>query len=166
MSSQHPNSGPNVPHVAAALDVLSKVQNSALAFSTRKFLAFSTPKAVPTTPHHRTEVQAQSQAAASSLQSHPYAPYYRLRSRTPTETAPSESLTPVASNTTPAYPPETQALPAFPSLDVSPPATHATILHRPCDLPVVRVFGGGTHAEGADAASMSPSTSPVVSVTS
>ncbi|KAF8834054.1 hypothetical protein BDN67DRAFT_1016911 [Paxillus ammoniavirescens] len=126
-----------------------------------KFLAFSTPKAVPTTPHHRAEVQAQSQAAASSLQSHPYAPYYRLRSRTPTETAPSKSLTPVASNTTPTYPPETQALPVFPSLDVSPPATHTTIPYRPRDLPIVRVFGGGTHAEGADAASMSPSTSLV-----
>ncbi|KAF8837251.1 hypothetical protein BDN67DRAFT_983381 [Paxillus ammoniavirescens] len=164
MKSQSPSNPKNQPFVtrmvfSSSIPWVNWFQ--ALTFSTRKFLAFSTPKAVPTTPHHHAEVQAQSQAAASSLQSHPYAPYYRLRSRTPTETAPSESLTPVASNTTPTYPPETQALPAFPSLDVSPPATHATIPYRPHDLPVVRVFGGGTHAEGADATSMSHSTSPV-----
>jgi hypothetical protein len=132
----------------------------------RKFLAFSAPKAVPTTPHHRTEVQAQSQAAANPLQSHLYAPYYRLSSCTPNKTAPSESLRPAASNTMDAYPPETQALPASSSLGGSPPTAHTTLPHRPRDLPVVRVFGGGTHAEGADAASMSPSTSPVVSVAS
>ncbi|KIJ11245.1 hypothetical protein PAXINDRAFT_15876 [Paxillus involutus ATCC 200175] len=137
MSSQPPDSGPNAPRVAAALDILSKVQNSALAFSTCKFLAFSAPKAVPTTPHHHAEVQAQSQ------------------------TAPSESLCPAASNITDAYPPETQALPASSSLSGSPPAAHTTLPHRPHDLPIVRVFGGGTHAEGADAASMSPSTSLV-----
>ncbi|KAF8833118.1 hypothetical protein BDN67DRAFT_1017930 [Paxillus ammoniavirescens] len=56
----------------------------------------------------------------------------------------------------PTYPPNT--LHASPSLDGSAPAVDATTPRTPRNLPVVRVFGGGTRAEGVDSASTLPST--------
>ncbi|KIJ18812.1 hypothetical protein PAXINDRAFT_9042 [Paxillus involutus ATCC 200175] len=148
MSSQPPDSGPNAPRVAAALNILSKVQNSC----TKGSIYYSSPS-------HGSASSIASGGKSFTIPS--VCPLYRLSSRTPNKTAPSESLGPAASNTTDAYPPKTQALPASSSLSGSPPAAHTMLPHRPRDLPIVCVFGGGTHAEGADAASMSPSTSLV-----
>ncbi|KAF9230505.1 hypothetical protein BU15DRAFT_83538 [Melanogaster broomeanus] len=147
-------------HVAAALDALSRIQNSAVAFSACQLRALGPPKA-PTAPHHRMEVQAQSEAAANSSQSHPYTPYYRLRSRTPMDQASSApSVTTgssVRSNTIDEYPPEIQALPVIPSFGGSALAVRTTPPASSRTLPVVRIFGSGSHAEHVDAASMLPS---------
>ncbi|KAF9231789.1 hypothetical protein BU15DRAFT_81980 [Melanogaster broomeanus] len=134
MSSQRPDS---TARVAAALDALSRIQNSAVAFSARQLRALGPPKA-PTAPHHHAEVQAQSEAAANSSQSHPYTPYYRLHGCTPTDqasSAPSVATgSSVRSNTIDEYPPEIQALPVIPSFGGSalavgtmPPASSRTL---------------------------------------
>ncbi|KAF9239240.1 hypothetical protein BU15DRAFT_62010 [Melanogaster broomeanus] len=146
--------------VAAALDALSRIQNLAVAFSACQLQALGPPKA-PTAPHHRVEVQAQSEAAVNSSQSHPYPPYYRLRDRTPTDqasSAPSVATgSSVRSNTIDEYPPKIQALPVIPSFGGSALVVGTTPLASSCTLPVVHIFGGGTHAEHVDATSMLPS---------
>jgi hypothetical protein len=117
-------------------------------------------------------VQAQSEAATSTLQSHPYTPYYRIRGREQTDRGSSElSAAPESSdrlNTIDNYPPETQALThpshTLPAISSRAPPLSATTPYAPRILPVVRIFGGGTHAESIDAASTLPIASPVVSV--
>ncbi|KIJ10606.1 hypothetical protein PAXINDRAFT_16441 [Paxillus involutus ATCC 200175] len=147
MSSQPPDSSPNAPCVAAALDVLSKVQNSALTFSMRKFLAFSAPKAV---------LLLLTIARKCKLNHK-----WRQILYNPIHMPPITDL---------AVTHQTRQLLLNHSVPLHQiPRTHILLKPKPClplpcstrDLPVVCVFGGGTHAEGADAASMSPSTSPV-----